>query len=253
MNAPFRLLPRLNANGSVIAPTTIPNLWAWYDAADLTTLFTDNAGSIPVAANNDPVGRWADKSGNGRHANQTGAATTRPTYTTNVQNGRAGILYDGGDYLDTTATPNSFPLTIVGVGRTSATVGTNRGVVANRNSTTPSGSRVWFSTTNALNAQIDTPLKTVVSASSIGANTTYLFGGRFGNTQISALLNAALLDDTHSASAVANIVSLGRLNTNATSSLWTGHLLEVVIYAGALTTAQLYQVRTYLNSKWGVF
>lgn len=53
----------------------------WYDATDLSTLFQDSAGTIPVTAPGDRVGRWEDKSGNGYHLLQT-SASARPTYQT---------------------------------------------------------------------------------------------------------------------------------------------------------------------------
>lgn len=68
------------------------------DPSDLTTLFQDSAGTVPVTVNGDPVGKVLDKSGNGNHATQTISAS-RPTYRTD------GILhwlaFDGvDDYLN---------------------------------------------------------------------------------------------------------------------------------------------------------
>jgi hypothetical protein len=53
---------------------------AWYDPPDLTTLFQDSAGTIPVTAVEQPVGLILDKSGRGNHASQS-TATKRPTYS----------------------------------------------------------------------------------------------------------------------------------------------------------------------------
>jgi hypothetical protein len=54
---------------------------AWYDPSDISTLFQDAAGTIPVTADGDPVGKMLDKSGNGNHATQSVAAN-RPIYRT---------------------------------------------------------------------------------------------------------------------------------------------------------------------------
>lgn len=54
---------------------------AFLDYSDLSTLFQDAAGSTPVTADGDPVGRVEDKSGNGTHATQSVAAD-RPLYKT---------------------------------------------------------------------------------------------------------------------------------------------------------------------------
>jgi hypothetical protein len=51
----------------------------WYDPSDLTTLFQDLAGTIPVTASGQLVGKMLDKSGNNNHAVATSTAT-RPTY-----------------------------------------------------------------------------------------------------------------------------------------------------------------------------
>lgn len=62
-------------------PTNLPNLSAWYDPSDLSTLFQDAAGTIAVASDGDPVGRILDKSGNGYHLSQTNTAS-KPSYHT---------------------------------------------------------------------------------------------------------------------------------------------------------------------------
>ncbi len=50
---------------------------AWYDPSDLSTLFQDSAGVIPVTAAGQPVGLMRDKSGSGNHASQV-TSTMRP-------------------------------------------------------------------------------------------------------------------------------------------------------------------------------
>lgn len=75
----------------------------WYDPSDLTTLFQDAAGTVPVTKDGDPVALMRDKSGNGNHAKQT-VSTKRPVYKTD------GILHwlqtDGvDDFLDSSIVP----------------------------------------------------------------------------------------------------------------------------------------------------
>jgi len=84
--------------------------FAWYDASDITTLYQDDAMTIPVTADGDPVGAIMDKSGNGAHLLQASAAL-KPTYRTD------GTLHwiesDGvDDKMDTTLgsiTPGTDP------------------------------------------------------------------------------------------------------------------------------------------------
>lgn len=49
----------------------------WYDPSDITTMFQDAAGTTPVTAVEQPVGRILDKSGRGNHATQP-TGTKRP-------------------------------------------------------------------------------------------------------------------------------------------------------------------------------
>ncbi len=74
---------------------------AWYDPSDLTTMFQDSAGTVPVTADGQPVGKILDKSGNGNHATQSTAAQ-RPLYKTS--GGLHWLQFDGvEDSLSTTA------------------------------------------------------------------------------------------------------------------------------------------------------
>ncbi len=48
---------------------------AWYDPSDLSTMYQDAAGTIPVTAVGQPVGKILDKSGRGNHATQSTTAS----------------------------------------------------------------------------------------------------------------------------------------------------------------------------------
>ena len=56
---------------------------AWYDPSDFSTLFQDSAGTTPVTAVEQPVGKILDKSGRGNHATQSTAAS-RPVLSARV-------------------------------------------------------------------------------------------------------------------------------------------------------------------------
>lgn len=66
----------------------------WYDPSDLSTLFQDTAGTIPVTAAGQPVGLMRDKSGRGNHATQA-TATARPILQTDGDNW--WLVFDGVD------------------------------------------------------------------------------------------------------------------------------------------------------------
>jgi len=55
----------------------------WYDPSDISTLYQDDAGTTPVTAVEQTVGRMLDKSGNDNHATQATLAN-RPTLSARV-------------------------------------------------------------------------------------------------------------------------------------------------------------------------
>lgn len=77
----------------------------WLDPSDLTTLFQDDAGTTPVTAAGQSVGRILDKSGRGNHATQSIFAS-RPIYQVD-SGGRGYLSFDGVD--DFLVTPTITP------------------------------------------------------------------------------------------------------------------------------------------------
>jgi hypothetical protein len=71
-HSPFRFNPETLFIGGAIEG-------AFYDPSNITTLFQDDAGTTPVTAVEQTVGRILDLSGNGNHATQSVLAS-RPTY-----------------------------------------------------------------------------------------------------------------------------------------------------------------------------
>lgn len=55
----------------------------WYDPTDLSSMYQDSAGTTPVTAVEQPVGKILDKSGRGNHATQT-TSTSRPVLSARV-------------------------------------------------------------------------------------------------------------------------------------------------------------------------
>jgi hypothetical protein len=80
----------LQSTGRAVPVTD--GLLLWLDAADATTLFQDPAMSVPAAAG-DPVGGWADKSGNGFHATQP-TAGLEPSLDLTAMNGQPALRFE---------------------------------------------------------------------------------------------------------------------------------------------------------------
>lgn len=79
------------------APTSPVDLFSsgaqglWYDPTDLTTMFQDSAGTIPVTAPGQPVGRRVDLSGRSNNSTQT-IANSRLTYGIEPKTGTRNLF-----------------------------------------------------------------------------------------------------------------------------------------------------------------
>jgi hypothetical protein len=83
------------AGGAPALPTA--NL-SMHLRADLGT-WQDTAGTTTAATSNgDPVGRWADQSGNGRHLNDNSNTSYRPALQNSVINGHPVIRFNGSSH-----------------------------------------------------------------------------------------------------------------------------------------------------------
>jgi hypothetical protein len=75
-----------------------------WDPNDISTLFQDVAGTIPVTAPGQPVGRMLDLSPNANHWTAAADNTTRPTYTVDGD-GFGYLSFDGSNDVLFAATP----------------------------------------------------------------------------------------------------------------------------------------------------
>ncbi len=70
--------PRKILNQAIVKAIVAESNGAWFDPSDMSTLYKDAAGTIPVTAVEQPVGKMLDKSGNNWHATQSITAS-KPT------------------------------------------------------------------------------------------------------------------------------------------------------------------------------
>lgn len=91
----------------------------WYDPSDFSTMFQDSAGTTPVTAVGQAVGRILDKSGRGNHASQA-TPTARPILRQDGS-GRYYLEFDGVDDVLFTGAVNP-----AGVDKAQAFLGTRK-------------------------------------------------------------------------------------------------------------------------------
>ncbi len=119
MNMPLVLLNRRRRGSVAFNPVSLFSAGEqgfWLEPSDLSTMFSDRAGTTPVTTPGTVVGKRLDKSGRGNHAvAPTDAA--RPTYGIEPKIGRRNLLLA----TDTMATQS---LTVTAVAHTLAFTGT---------------------------------------------------------------------------------------------------------------------------------
>jgi hypothetical protein len=76
---------------------------AWYDPSDFSTMFQDSAGTTPVTAVEQPVGKILDKSGRGNHASQS-TESSRP-----VLSARYNLMSYSEDFRNTATAGSTRP------------------------------------------------------------------------------------------------------------------------------------------------
>ncbi len=74
-------------------PQPPPTPFAWWDGADVSTLFQDTAGTVPTVSDNDLVRYMGNKGVGASHALVTGVADTDVVWIENFQNGRGGVHF----------------------------------------------------------------------------------------------------------------------------------------------------------------
>ena len=234
---------------------------AWYDPSDLTTLFQDSAGTTPVTAAGQSVGRMLDKSGRGNHATQATLAQ-RPTYQID-STGRPYLSFDGVDdgMVTGTITPGTNKVQVFsGVRKLSDAL---RGVVAEMSATIAGNAGVF----------------TLITSSSSGPNYTFSSKGTVQTDNVGSTYTAPITNVVSALGDISGPSSLVRVNGSQVGSVLTtqgtgnylayplyigrrggsslpfnGRIYSLIVRFGApLTIGQITSTENYVNSKTGAF
>ena len=240
---------------------------AWYDPSDFSTMFQDAAGSTPVTAVGQAVGRILDKSGRGNHATQT-TSTKRPVLQQDA-NGKYFLLFDGIDDALQTASVN-----FTGTGKVTVWAGVRKLSDATR------GILVELSAlgTDLRKFVIDAPLDTtkkyrIVMAGDAVTNPEYAYTGAQYVAPHTSVLTGVLNRQLTTNSAILRIN--GQLNgtfsspftyidtfgnyplfigsRGGTSLPFNGRLYSLIIRGAQSTATQISNAETYVNSKTGAY
>ena len=253
------------AGSAAFTPTSIAGLQLWLDASDSGTLYTDSAGSTPATADGDPVGRWADKSGNTAHALQTDG-TQKPTLKLAIKNSKNVCRFNStsSKMLGTLLAKNT-DCTMVAVLRMNTSDASWRAALTTGflNSTTATSGQIHglIKQNNTNNKMLVTSFTGATDGNpsqSMGANWASCFA-TFTNTGTNAsriwVNGTAAVGDPKTVTAITDqgyVYYIGR-GLQAASEFWNGDLAELMIYNVALGTINQTSIQEYLNTKWGVY
>ena len=238
---------------SVWTPNLISGLQLWLDAADSSTLFDATAGGSLVTTDGAAVARWADKSGNNRHATQA-TANARPLLKTSIKNGKNVLRFDGAnDQLVGVPCKWDGQVTVFYVAKTN----NNAGYVFYDGSGNTNNDAFHF----GWNAGKPTVYgngwgsgRTPNASSGVSYTGSFIMTSSVLGSSSSIFVNGA----TPTGSSVANGSLSQAANNNYVigyETYWwfNGDISEILIYNSALTTTQRQAVETYLNTKWALY
>jgi hypothetical protein len=235
------------------SPTSLAGLTGWWDASDSDTLFDASSGGSLSSADG-AVGRWEDKSGNGRHFTQS-VSGSRPVRKTSIQNGRDAIRLDGSDdALEGSVAISSF------VSATASTVF----VVARA----ASASSVVLDSDSA-HGFFDAG-SSYGSSGFVGSYAAFAFGQqpaapsiaysvgdwkalttRHGDGSLEIRLNGASATSASVSSRLFLTVPMN-VGVNFVGQFFDGDVGEIIAYNVALSTPDREAVEAYLIEKWGL-
>lgn len=229
----------------------------WYDPSDLTTLWQDTAGTVPVTADGQAVARIDDKSGNGKHATQADAAK-RPLYKTS--GGLSWLQFDGtDDFLVTSAIDFSATdkVTVFFGEKTTDALGFD-GLFQFGNFAA-SGSIWAYRTANNLEfkARGSSNTSAIIAAAASGSKAVTTasvnFGGATGATCLAVRMNGGALASATVVAGAANGQNATMTFGLAVGVYLKGNIYPLIIRGAASSTDEIDSTEAWVNSKTGAY
>ena len=217
-------------------------------------------------SNDDPITTWTAAPGVGSAKDFTqSSSSVKPTYKTNVQNGKPAAYFDGGDAMASSASVDlsgTNAITFFLVFRPTVLSGTNILLELSANYNSSQGGFVAYIASNNLTGghHGDIDYADFTHNTTLAINTTYLasvvLDKSLGTNEPTVWINGASSGSrSHNGNNTNAFDSatlyLGARNQNAV--FYTGYIMEFALYSSALGTTDRQTVETYLNSKWAIY
>jgi len=236
-------------------------LCAWTQAAPggvstgLLTWLRADAG-VTVNPLTGRISSWGDQSGNGVNAIQNSSAG-QPALATDAINGHPAIQLNGGTHFlrVNLSGLSGKPVTIVAVTRRQSSA-SDQHFIGGTNTATLPAIRIGYATNNTLRAnQSVVAVQRVVplynAAQEPGLMLTYTASPLVGR-RITEYRNNQKLSTLSTAVTLYNQNPTGFIGRGWGGAGMTGLFAEMIVYDRVLTDAEMRQVATYLNLKYGL-
>lgn len=243
-----------DTGGGGFSPADINDLQLWLDANDASTLFQDTAKTTSASSNNDPIGCWADKSGNGFDHDQSTNAY-RPyldtgTMSLNSLSLTRSLNSNYGQWLENSTCTDTITMFLVLRYGLSGS-GVSFGIGASYNG------YFTFNAARSLNYVSSAPTGfTTVGGSytRIANGNDAIISGDLVNFIRENGTQYAMSSPYNYASHSNNVGSyVGRRGLTPTNHApFTGNIGEIIAYERRLSSTEIGQVESYLSSKWSI-
>lgn len=207
----------------------------------------------PATASSDPVGYWADKSGNGRHAVQA-TAGSRPTISATAQNSKRTLAFDGSNdaLFGAGAQALKTGMTVIGAYAPGGVNFTSMFSVGEN----AAGKR-WISGSSAAKVGLDW-FTGNTSVAALASNRTGVNSFTFNPTANSVgiridgaqVLSQASLSPALAAYATDTFAVAGVPANN--EQFLPGRIFELAVYNRVLSASECRRVEQALGTKWGI-
>lgn len=246
------------------SPKNIQNLFFWFDASDEKTLFDSTTGGSSVTSNSASVKRWEDKSGNSRHISEN---TNPPTLSTNSQNGKNSISFNGtSSQLTTSSSYNiSGDVTVFCVVSRKWTTNAYSPVFSSTSYGPSAGLGIYVSTSGAafdwnageiliLGSGYNSTQKprTIATPTSLTNDKFYLIKYSAGASECKIFLNLSDITRISSTQSISSINSTWRMG-EAAASRFDGKVAEFIFYNKNLNSSETENINNYINKKWSIY
>lgn len=231
------ILQQQTSVAAPFVPTDVSGLEAWWDANDAST-FTYSTGT--------KVAQWDDKSGNSRHVVQA-SASLQPSRSAIYGPLTAVSFLSGSDNIMRTASAVTIaqPYTVFAVSSVAFPGGAASRILSHRSTANVQLVQGVLSSGHSIYAGTGFVNSGSVPSAGVLHQSTGLFNGASSVSRTNGVAGST----GNAGTASLDLVTLGA-SGNSSNYLF-GNIAEVLVYSGALSSADRDAVESYLSSKWG--